>query len=78
MVPCRRWPTPGLEVPDEYDVDGEYTVRGGASAMAELLSLPTPPTAVFAQSDEMAAGAMQAMTRMGVQGAGGHQHCRLR
>ena len=57
----------GLPVPPEYDVDGEYTVRGGASAMAELLSLPEPPTAVFAQSDEMAAGAMQVMRRMGVQ-----------
>ena len=56
----------GLPVPIEYDVDGEYTVRGGSSAMAELLSLPTPPTAVFAQSDEMAAGAMQTMRRMGV------------
>jgi DNA-binding LacI/PurR family transcriptional regulator len=56
----------GLEVLHGYDVDGEYTVNGGASAMAELLSLPEPPTAVFAQSDEMAAGAMQAMRRMGV------------
>jgi len=34
--------------------------------MAELLSLPQPPTAVFAQSDEMAAGALQAVRRMGV------------
>jgi DNA-binding LacI/PurR family transcriptional regulator len=56
----------GLEVPGDYDVDGEYTVSGGASAMAELLSLRAPPTAVFAQSDEMAAGAMQVMRRMGV------------
>lgn len=56
----------GLELRADYDVDGEYTVRGGASAMAELLSLPEPPTAVFAQSDEMAAGAMQVMRRMGV------------
>lgn len=54
----------GLAILPGYDVDGEYTVRGGASAMAELLSLPEPPTAVFAQSDEMAAGAMQAMRRM--------------
>ncbi len=56
----------GLPVPPGYDVDGGYSVRGGASAMAELLSLPDPPSAVFAQSDEMAAGAMQAMRRMGV------------
>ncbi len=57
----------GLDVPAVYDIDGEYSVPGGASAMAELLSLPEPPSAVFAQSDEMAAGAMQVMRRMGVQ-----------
>jgi DNA-binding LacI/PurR family transcriptional regulator len=62
----RAMESAGLHVHDGYDVDGEYTVRGGASAMAELLSLPEPPTAVFAQSDEMAAGAMQAMRRLGV------------
>lgn len=62
----RAMATAGLEVPPDYDVDGEYTVSGGASAMAELLALPEPPTAVFAQSDEMAAGAMQVMRRMGV------------
>lgn len=56
----------GLEVPRDYSVDGEYTVQGGASAMAELLSLPEAPTAVFAQSDEMAAGAMQSVRRMGL------------
>lgn len=56
----------GLPIHAEYEVDGEFTVSGGASAMAGLLSLPEPPTAVFAQSDEMAAGAMQAVRRMGL------------
>ena len=56
----------GLATPVRYEVDGGYTVAGGASAMAELLSLPQPPTAVFAQSDEMAAGALQAMRRLGL------------
>jgi len=56
----------GLEVPGGYLVEGGYTVSGGASAMAELLSLPQPPSAVFAQSDEMAAGAMQAIRRIGL------------
>ena len=56
----------GLPAPARYHVDGEFTVAGGASAMAELLSLPDPPTAIFAQSDEMAAGALQAVRRMGL------------
>ena len=56
----------GLPIPAKYHVDGEFSVAGGASAMAELLSLPDPPTAIFAQSDEMAAGALQAVRRMGL------------
>lgn len=56
----------GLEVPAEYEREGGFTVDGGASAMAQLLALPNPPTAVFAQSDEMAAGAIKAMRRMGL------------
>lgn len=55
-----------LEVLAGYEVDGEFTVPGGASAMGHLMSLPEAPTAVFAQSDEMAAGAIQAMRKMGL------------
>lgn len=56
----------GLEVLPGYEVDGGFTVSGGASAMGHLMSLSEAPTAVFAQSDEMAAGAIRAMTRMGL------------
>lgn len=56
----------GLEAPVEYEVDGSYTTDGGESAMVELLSLPNPPTAVFAQSDEMAMGALRAIRRSGL------------
>lgn len=56
----------GLEIVGDYEVDGLYTVEGGAAAMARLLALPKPPTAVFAQSDEMAAGAIKTMRRMGL------------
>ncbi len=35
--------------------------------MASLLSLPTPPTAVFAQSDEMALGAMRTVRHAGLE-----------
>lgn len=38
----------------------------GADAMAELLSLPEPPTAVFAHSDEVAFGALRSIRRAGL------------
>ncbi|MGB8020682.1 MAG: LacI family DNA-binding transcriptional regulator [Candidatus Nanopelagicales bacterium] len=58
----------GAAVPwrPEYEVDGEFTSQGGERAMSHLLSLPEPPTAVFAQSDRMALGAMHAVRRAGL------------
>lgn len=56
----------GLPLRPEYEVDGTYTARGGERAMAQLLSLPRPPTAVFAQSDRMAMGAMHALRALGL------------
>lgn len=43
------------------EADGGYTVQGGERAMTELLAVARPPTAVFAQSDEMAMGALRAL-----------------
>ena len=48
------------------EVSGDFTVDGGSAAMAALLSLREPPTAVFVESDEMAIGALQAVRRMGL------------
>lgn len=56
----------GLPWRPEYEVDGKFTSLGGEQAMGELLSLPEPPTAVFAQSDRMAMGAMHALRRAGL------------
>lgn len=39
-------------------VEGDFTYKGGQEAMAQLLDLPSPPTAVFASNDVMALGAM--------------------
>ena len=39
----------GLPVLPGYEVDGSFTFAGGEEAMAALLSLPKPPTAVFAR-----------------------------
>jgi DNA-binding LacI/PurR family transcriptional regulator len=45
---------------------GFFTVQGGAAATDELLSRPDPPTAIFAESDEMAYGALRVIRRRGL------------
>lgn len=52
-------------VPD-YDVPGVFTAAGGREAGVRLLSLPHPPTAVFAASDEMAFGVLAAARAQGL------------
>jgi DNA-binding LacI/PurR family transcriptional regulator len=52
-------PDPALEVL------GFFTIAGGEEACRQLMALPDPPTAIFAESDEMACGAMRALRRMG-------------
>ena len=56
----------GLEVDPRLIVNGESTVEGGMRAGAELLSLPDRPTAIFAQSDEMAMGVLHTIRRAGL------------
>jgi DNA-binding LacI/PurR family transcriptional regulator len=48
----------GLDASDELLVTETYGVEAGRRAMATLLALPDPPTAVFAYSDELAFAAM--------------------
>jgi LacI family transcriptional regulator len=47
-------------------VAGRYDFASGAAAGAALLALDAPPTAIFAASDEMAAGVLTAAHRMGL------------
>jgi LacI family transcriptional regulator, galactose operon repressor len=56
----------GLAFRDDYVAYGDYYVESGAAAMARLLALPEPPTAVFAASDLMAVGALGTAGRAGV------------
>jgi DNA-binding LacI/PurR family transcriptional regulator len=56
----------GIAIDPALDVDGSFTLAGGERAMASLLSAERPPTAVFAQSDEMALGALRAIRRAGL------------
>ena len=46
---------------------GYFTIEGGEQAMTALLTQRTPPSAVFAMSDEMAYGAIRAMRSHGLQ-----------
>lgn len=56
----------GISSDPAMEVLGYFTVEGGEAAMHRLLELPQPPTAVFAESDEMAYGAMKAIRRRGL------------
>jgi LacI family repressor for deo operon, udp, cdd, tsx, nupC, and nupG len=50
----------GLRHDPTLEVAGDFRAASGHAAMAWLLSLPDPPSGVFAISDEMAIGAMRA------------------
>jgi LacI family transcriptional regulator, repressor for deo operon, udp, cdd, tsx, nupC, and nupG len=56
----------GLPVHPELDVPGNFSMSGGAEAMAQLLSTGVAPTAVFAESDEMAIGALKTVRDTGL------------
>jgi LacI family transcriptional regulator, repressor for deo operon, udp, cdd, tsx, nupC, and nupG len=56
----------GLEYRADYEELGYYTVAGGEHAAEILLDRPDPPTALFAESDEMAFGAIRAIRRRGL------------
>lgn len=56
----------GLAVDPSLVVTTAWGGGHGARAMARLLSLPEPPTAVFAHSDEVAVGAMRTIRRAGL------------
>jgi len=58
--------TAGIERDPLLERLGYFTVEGGEAAMLDLLALPDRPTAVFAESDEMAYGAMKAIRRSGL------------
>jgi DNA-binding LacI/PurR family transcriptional regulator len=56
----------GLEVRPELCVPGNFSPAGGAEAMAQLLAVDPPPSAVFSITDEMAIGAMKTIRDAGL------------
>lgn len=61
----------GLEPRDEYVVEGDFYDESGHRGTRQLLELNEPPTALFAASDLMAAGALRAANELGVTVPGG-------
>jgi DNA-binding LacI/PurR family transcriptional regulator len=57
----------GMTAEPKLRVPGFFTIEGGEHAMTAQLAQRTPPTAVFAMSDEMAFGALRALRRHGLQ-----------
>jgi DNA-binding LacI/PurR family transcriptional regulator len=57
----------GVTPEADLEVLGYFTVDGGAEAARTLLRLPDPPTALFAESDEMAYGALRTLRRQRLQ-----------
>jgi LacI family transcriptional regulator len=56
----------GIEVRDEYVIEGDFYDESGYRATRQLLELADRPTAVFAASDLMAAGALRAASELSV------------
>ncbi len=54
-------------LPDpELIVESDFEIAGGHIAAAQLLDLPSPPTAIFAFNDQLAIGAMRAARERGL------------
>lgn len=56
----------GLIVDPHYIVRGNFTYEAGDRALKQLLSLSSPPTAIFCHSDITALGAMSQAKRLGL------------
>jgi LacI family transcriptional regulator len=55
----------GIDYDEDLVVEGDYTFRSGNLAAQKLLDRKKPFTALFAQNDRMAVGAMAALRRAG-------------
>ena len=53
-------------VRSEFVIEGDWSASSGHAAMLELLKQPQPPTAIFAQNDRMALGALRAARDLGM------------
>ncbi|MFE2427256.1 LacI family DNA-binding transcriptional regulator [Streptomyces sp. NPDC059373] len=56
----------GVGVDDGLVMQGDFYHEGGFTACGRLMDLAEPPTAIFASSDQMALGAIEALRRRGL------------
>ena len=56
----------GIPIDADLIIQGDFTAGMGLNGARQLLSLPIPPTAIFAANDESALGAYQAAREMGL------------
>ncbi|MEV6960527.1 substrate-binding domain-containing protein [Streptomyces sp. NPDC051207] len=56
----------GIAVDGSLIVPGDFRPESGFTGCTTLLDLPAPPTALFAASDQMALGAIEALRRRGL------------
>ena len=56
----------GIEYRDDYVKQGYFVFDSGLESGAALMSMPEPPTAIFASNDDMAAGVLMAAHQQGV------------
>ena len=56
----------GIEVKDEYIIEGDYSRRSARLAAEKLMALDPPPTAIFAASDDMALEVIAVLLERGV------------
>jgi LacI family repressor for deo operon, udp, cdd, tsx, nupC, and nupG len=57
----------GVELDEGLVENGGFCIEGGEAAMTRLMNAASPPTAVFAMSDEMAMGAIKAARDAGLE-----------
>ncbi len=64
---CQALRQRGIEIRKEYIINRyEYTYRAGMYACRHLMELPQPPDAIFAVSDELAAGVEKELLSRGI------------
>lgn len=64
---CRTVAAAGLRPPERLEAHGDFTERGGARAVEELLQArPRPPRALVLGNDQMAVGALGVLARAGL------------